>query len=350
MSPPLKQIGWLQLMKGGLSFYFLSFFLTGTVLAAPKEECFYSDAAGNIRTVRSRDQIPPDALMSAKCFSPKKAEEATRSWMASPEEITLEGNARKVDMASSLGPVQLRWVRKAERLFGRTPERAVAEAMSTTSRALFAGRFPSQVRENLKDWKIVFMDEDVPEEQIPMALITNCHPAWMTPPSNIYLVSQRIVAGCGGQQTINAATADVELTKVLLHEIGHVVEYRLLEEMQSGDRARAEGFATWFAAYAADHSALIGGGKVRKRDLEVARNALSQGLVTQYFQGTEYDYMAASLPFHAIQKVRGVTAIFSVYEQIAMNRLPFPVAIEEALGWDERRVTSEIEKLLKKTG
>lgn len=266
-------------------------------------------------------------------------------FMAAPEDIKLEGSVRKVSMNSSIGPVELRWARKAEELFGRTPERAVADSMSTVSRALMKGHFPTSLRNQINEWKIVFMDEHVPEAQIPTQLVTNCHPAWMTPPANIYVVAQRVAAGCGGG-SVQKNAADEMLTKVMLHEIGHVIEFHLLKGNMGFDRARAEGFATWFAAYASDESSILKSGEVKGEDFNLARASLASGAVGPVFSGTASDYVVASLPFHIIVKLRGTTALLDVYSKMADEHESLGGAVKRVLSWDDRKMEGEMRKLL----
>ena len=97
----------------------------------------------------------------------------------------------------------------------------------------------------------------------------------MTPPANIYVVAQRVVAGCGGSKKVKTSVADSELAEVLLHEMGHSIEYQLLAQGIGRERARSEGFATWFEQYASEKSAIIKSGSVKKEHFDLAKASVS---------------------------------------------------------------------------
>ncbi len=266
-------------------------------------------------------------------------------FLANPEDVKLSGNIRREYMASSVGRIELRWPRKVELLFGRTPQKAMADAARTASRALKASSFPVSVQKLNLEWKVVFMDEELPETQIPTSLISNCHPAWMTPPANIYVVSQRVVAGCGGSKNPGSQVADSELAHILLHEIGHVVEYQLLKEMQGYDRMRAEGFASWFEQYSSDFSSVIKKGSIRQMYYAMAR----QGFMSNpsiSFSGSATDYAKASMFFNVIVGKKGIASLMAVYDLMYREKMGLFQAIEKKLFWDQKRIAQEIKKEL----
>jgi hypothetical protein len=126
----------------------------------------------------------------------------------------------------------------------------MADAARTIARIISKPAFPAEVRRLKFDWQVIFMDGKLPETQIPEVLARSCHPGWMTPPANIYIVAQRVAGDCGGGQEQVPRVADSTLAAVLVHEIAHAIEYHLLGPAFGGDRMRAEGFATWFTDYA----------------------------------------------------------------------------------------------------
>lgn len=312
----------------------------GGALAKDEEVCIYQDRDRTIKQVNSRSAVPPEFREAARCFAAKK----NSGYLADPGDIKLTGTVRKEEMVSSIGRISLRWPRKVETLFGRTPQRAMADAATTTSRALKASGFPPTLRILNQEWSVVFLDEDMPEAQIPRSLISNCHPAWMTPPANIYVVAQRAAAGCGGGKVTSQA-ADAELTHILLHEIGHAVEHELLKNNHSYDRLRGEGFASWFEQYASDYSSIIKRGAMREYYFRLAKQAIAENPVFT-FSGSAYDYARASLFFHAIVERRGVRGLMQVYEIMAKDRIPFFTAVEKATGWDQKRLGQEVAKLV----
>ena len=287
--------------------------------------------------VSSPERIPPEFRAGAQCV-PDKAQE---TFLASPQDIALKGAQISDSLSTSLGHVQLRGARSIERLFGRTANRAVIEAAQTVARVLRQPGWPASLHSLSPEWKIIFLDESLPETQIPWSLISNCHPGWMTPPANIYIVSQRIAAGCDGAAKLSARDADVELMQVLLHEFGHVVEYHLLEGSGNSDRARAEGFATWFEFHAGDASPIT---KASARHLALGAAIADAG--TRFRAAFEFTvspdgYLTAAAPFAAIYKRRGVRGISDVYAAMRTDDAPFVPSVKKALGWSPERLAEE---------
>lgn len=305
------------------------------------EVCLYQDDQGKIQQVNSRERVPVSKRSQARCFSAKQ-----HQYLAAPQDIELKGTTRREDMVSSVGRIELRWPRKVETLFGRTPQRAMADAATSVSRALRSAGFPPKLQSLNLDWKVVFMDEEVPERQIPTYLVNNCHPAWMTPPSNIYVVAQRAAAGCGAGQTVRTSDADARLAHILIHEMGHAIEYQLLEGAQSGDRMRAEGFASWFEQFGADYSSVIPKGSVRALYASAGKASLRASPGVFHFSGSFEDYARAALYFRAIEERRGVRGVMDVYSLIRDEGLPLLSAIERRMSWDSARIQSEVGRLV----
>lgn len=330
-----------------LSAYFAAagIFLAATAAYAAGPEfayCTYIEAGSNaMRKVAGPGEIPPASLATAQCYL-----KGGNGALAAPQEIELKGAVRSDTIASGVGPVKLKWPRKVEQLFGRTPQRAVSEAARTLARVVRSSGFPIALQNLNLPWEIVFLDEELPATQIPTYLISNCHPAWMTPPANLYIVSQRVAAGCGGQRRAQEV-ADSELIQVLLHEMGHAVEHFILRGEGSSDRMRAEGFASWFEAFASDRSSLVTRGAAKARYVIQARESFRQSPGAFDFRGTPADYGRASLYFHAIVERRGVGGLMSVYQLIAARKGNFYQAVAHALNWDGQRLESEAREQLR---
>lgn len=250
-------------------------------------------------------------------------------------------------MVSPVGLIELRWPRKIELLFGRTPERALADAARTLSRAIKKPGFPSTIQQLSLEWKVVFMDEELPETQIPQFLVTNCHPGWMTPPANIYIVAQRVTAGCQEKNQLPRSVADSQLAEVLIHEMGHAVEYQMLGSAFGQDHLRAEGFASWFEEYASNLSSVIPRGQVKKMYFQLAKKSIAQNPGVFEFRGTAYDYGRSSMYFHAIVERGNLYSLANVYATMREEHLNFFGAINKRLGWDKKRLEDEVLRLLK---
>ena len=323
----------------------LSFILSLNSTALAAENCLYIKSDGTITSVEGRNNVPSRYRRTAKCTEPSNSD----SYLAKPKEIELEGTTRRERISTPLGTVNLRWPRSIERDFGRTPLRAVVDAARAASRALQKPGFPSRVRRMKPDWDVVFLDENLPETQIPRQLISNCHPGWMTPPANIYIVGQRVSAGCGNQRQASTRVADAQLAEVLIHEIGHVIEFQLLSKGKGPrERFRSEGFATWFEQYVADYSSLLNKKHVRGKTLQDASRSLRQSPGYFYFRGSAEDYARASMYFNVLVKKRGVSGIIDVYDKIINPGIPFFGAVDKVFHLNQRRLDSEVARYVEK--
>ena len=331
----------LQRVASVLLFGVISSCFAIEAAAKPKaqEICVYKEKDGTVRQTRTKSDVPRSYKSSAKCFA--VAEETV---LAKPDEIELDGNKRVEELSTNLGPLWLSWQRSSEREFGRTPRRAVIDAANTISKALKNGAFPTRIQTLNIPWKILFLDSNLPAEKIPASLIQNCHPGWMTPPANIYIVAQRVASGCGPAHS-SASIADSTLTEVLLHEMGHVVEFYLLDRQFIGDRMRAEGFATWFETYAADFSSILNKRTVFNLHLSSAKRSFRDNPKNFTFQGSAEDYARASLIFHAIVEERGLAGLVEVYKVMAKEQLLLFAAVEKALGWNREQLENEVLKI-----
>jgi len=273
--------------------------------------------------------------------------------LAAPDQITLKGNIRREEISTPLGTVDLRWPRTAEVYFGRTPVKAMADAARTVSQAIRTSAFPSEIQRLNTNWNVVFMDEKLPQTQIPAHLINNCHPGWMTPPANIYIVAQRVAGGCGQQPRNKSSVADSDLASVLVHEMGHAVEFHLLQGMFAQDRMRAEGFASWFQVYAANYSSVIDRGAQRRDMFSRAKYSIRQNPSgfssgASLFAGDSLDYARASMYFFAVVDRRGLGGLMEVYQAIAKDKLTFFAAVQKEIGWNSEQLEKEVQRIAQK--
>jgi citrate lyase beta subunit len=211
----------------------------------------------------------------------------------------------------------------------------VGEAIKAVNRVLKSGRFTADMKRARRDWSLAFTDKATAFAQFPVALTLGRHPGFMIPPSQIYIITDFITPDCA-----NSKVADELLAQVLLHEMGHVIEYLLLGESQTlHDRERSEGFATWFEQYASDSSSAIPKDSVKRYYGELAR----QSLRTEpgAFQGTPMDYARAALPFQAVVRRKGVPTLMDVYRHIRDDRLTWKEAIMRATGWSRATLERE---------
>ena len=330
-------------MKLFVFFIWCGLFFVETSAATDNNDiCMYLDANQKIHQVKSLNAVPVKFRNSAKCIS------SINTNLASPKDIDLKGNIRTEEISSPLGKISLRWPRKVESLFGRTPVRATIDAANAVNRALSQSVFNSRTRDLNTKWEIVFMQENMPEKQIPSYLIRNCNPGWMTPPGNIYIVAERVAGGCGGQKPVRSSVADNELSQVLIHEMAHGIDAHLLGSAFSGDVARAEGFATWFTEYTSGKTTIINSKQIASEHTALAKVAVQQSPRDFSFDGSPYAYARASMYFKVLEKRLGLPAILEVYDYIRQTNSPIEKAIQHELGWNEERIDKEINALLRK--
>ena len=345
----------------------IAWWCLGAAWGAPRQLCVFVAADGSVSQVNSIDAVPEPYRGAARCFSETMKPERPRdprllrpagptetgvrgsgAALAAPEALELDGPVRRLEMPSTVGRIELRWPRSVERLFGRSPERAMGEAARAVSRALKQSSFPPEIQNLNLEWRVVVMDEAKPDGQIPAELVSNCHPGWMTPPAQIYVVAQRVAAGCGGGPPSDSSIADRELANVLMHEMGHAVEYQLIGREFGRSRFRSEGFATWFNGVAADYTTLDAPGRTVELHRALAERALGSGPLLRPFQGSAEDYARAGMVFRAIVARRGVRGLLDVYGVMVRDSIDFLPAINTALGWDDRRVEAEVERIVRR--
>ncbi|MGI6679909.1 MAG: hypothetical protein ACOX3T_00195 [Bdellovibrionota bacterium] len=265
--------------------------------------------------------------------------------LALPNEIKLKGKEGNDTVYTSLGNVKIKWSREVKSLLGKNPQRVISNAMSAANRAIRSSSFNQKLGDLNLDWNIVFFGKDIPSKQVPSYLITNCHPGWMVPPNNIYIAVDRVYNGCGSRISRNKGAleqtiGDAELEHVILHEIGHAVEYQLLSknllsknlsnENLSGenllsenllsesirDLKRSEGFATWFSIFSAKYSNKLDSDALLSYYKGLSDEAIRREPKTFVFSGSSYDYARAAMYFCEIEKKRGVSGILKLYEKI----------------------------------
>lgn len=302
--------------------------------------CLFMDSSNFIRQVARLEDVPREYRSKAKCSSAREAEDAP---IAEPEDVQLTGSVRSSSFSTDLGKMEVRWQRKTEECFGKSPGKAVADAARTVNRALKSARFSAEAKRPARDWQIVFTDREAAVSQFPASISIGGHPGFMVPPSNIYIISDFIPGSCSG-----SPVADSVLEQVLLHEMGHVIEHTLLEGSKvAPDRARSEGFASWFEQYSAEYARDIPKGAVTEYYDNLARQGLSGDGGVSAFDGSPQAYAVSGLRFRAIVDRKGVSGLMRVYAVMAEQNITFDAAVKETLHWNEGTMHREMARLVR---
>jgi hypothetical protein len=312
-----------------------SIFATLAPLASAwaQSDCVYADEHGAFVSARVLKDIPARFRSKAVC---RDRQPVT---VPAADEITIQGGSRSASFGTPLGTVEVKWPRQVEQCFERSPARAISEASSAVNRALRTARFDQSIQAKRRDWSFVLIDRASALSQFPMQLSLGGHPGFMVPPNQIYIVTDYISPNCekGGD-------SDALLTQVLLHEMGHVLEYALLgEEGFNGDRKRAEGFAAWFEGYSANYAATVPKGRVQERYHGMVQSDATVG--SSSFTGSGEDYAIASLEFEAIVARKGVAGLMDVYETMGKSHCSFYEALNKRFGWDQKDLQREVKSL-----
>lgn len=301
--------------------------------ASAQSQCVYADEQGNILSAPSIKEVPSRFRSKAACKDSQPLS------IPKADEVDLRGGVRSSSFGTPLGTMDVRWPRQVERCFGKSPSRAISEAASAVNRALRNGRFDEKMKYARRDWSLVLIDRASAVSQFPMQLSLGGHPGFMVPPNQIYIVVDFISPNCQPSGDVDAL-----LTQVLLHEMGHVLEFSLLGESGfAADRKRAEGFAAWFEGYSSKFSSAIPRGRVQETYRTMVQS--QSGVGSQQFSGSGQDYAIASLEFEAIVARKGVSGLMEVYETMSTSRCSFYDALYKKFGWDQKDLQREVKNL-----
>lgn len=260
-----------------------------------------------------------------------------------PHEIKLSGLERQSSLNSALGRIELRWPRKAEALFGKTPEKATIEAASSIAKALRQSSLPQALKSASNEWKIIFISSEISANQVPKFLLENCHPGWMTPPANIYIVSERVAGDCDNQVVSHKKVADAQLARVLIHEMAHALEFKFLKSLPF-DRSRSEGFASWFESFAARYSSDLNSSQIVSEQKYLAISKLRSGTLS--FRNQADDYAFAASLFNLYLDQRPLSDLTRLYDLIHTNQLSLIEAIKKINGWTDKQLSDQLQKYL----
>ncbi len=260
----------------------------------------------------------------------------------SPDSVPLGGLVRQDIFNSPLGPLNLRWTREVEKKFGRTPLRATMDAATAVSRVLRLSAIPTALQNPFIDLRIAFMDTLQENAKFPRFLFDNCHPGWMVPPSNVYIVGERIYSGCGGDR-LGKEVAEELLSGVVVHELAHVIEYSFFGTVAIGDRARREGFARWFELLASRNSSLLSEKDIKDKIFTNAERSFKRYDTKSFvFDGSAESYDRMASYFAWLEYRYGLAEVFVVYEDIKKEPKSFLEALENRYKLSRESLNREV--------
>jgi hypothetical protein len=298
------------------------------------DSCVFIDDTNTIRSVDSLSLVPRRYRKAATCKDIRVGE------VIAPHSMDVGRLAREVSFGTSLGTMHVRWARDLERCYRATPSKAIAEAARTVRQALRVSKLYSEVGQKHRTWDFVLTDRLHALSQVPTDIIRGRHPGFMLPPNRVYILSDFIAQNCQENPI-----SDRLLAQVLLHEMGHVVEYILLGEPASmSNRERGEGFATWFEHYASEFSKTIG----KDRVSENLRKLGTQNQVAQVrkgsFNGTALDYARAAMPFFLLVSKKGTGGVARLYRDARIKQIPLHEAVRNVFGWSDATYRTKLNR------
>lgn len=236
-----------------------------------------------------------------------------------------------VEVSSALGNVVLfthpefrhdaKYIQLKDALRDLAPH-ALAQVRTTLERL----SFPDSLQQEEYHWQIFL--EPARSATRGMLSSEHCHAAWMGPPSNIFLSVESFLSTCGSRSK-QAVHIREELQEVLVHEIAHALEFRLMGRgFARRQRWHSEGFASWFESVAKADS-------VHREILETQTSPLFEQLwdpVT--FNGTRQDYARSHALIAAISERESIEQLLQVYQQMDQSGMSFAEAVRFVFGWD----------------
>ena len=247
-----------------------------------------------------------------------------------------------VELDSALGTVILygksklllrRDVRKIHGLLTQMVPRVFQQVNSV----LFKQPFPEHLRADNYSWQL-FLE---PQGRAKSGMLSSerCHAAWMGPPANIFLSVDSFLNSCGSRKS-SVLSIEQELHRVLVHEVAHAIEFRLMGKgFARRQRWHSEGFASWFETLSSDwkHESLVS-----NRELELFAHDWNP--VT--FTGSHQDYARSYSMISTLVDTHSPETLMVIYAAMDSNEMSFSSAVEAVVGWDLARWNQEARKWL----
>lgn len=230
-----------------------------------------------------------------------------------------------------LGSVKLYSARTLQQMMNKDLSFEVVSAFHRAARILAYNQFPEFLRGTEYDWQLFFEHS---RKRVTGGLSSaRCHAAWMGPPANIFISADQLASNCGRMKRSSVELTE-ELGSVLVHEIGHAVEFQLMGRgFGRRQRWHSEGFATWFESLS-DGETLS---ETRVSMFQLAARTLSAEWRPFRFKGSKADYARSYALIAAIAEGHSVPTLLSIYTTMDSQNCRFDQAVQQVLGWDMQR-------------
>lgn len=257
--------------------------------------------------------------------------------------------SRKRTVQSSLGSVNIVWSSQVEQRLKKSPKDIVKQTFGHVAQVLNSNPFLLERLAGKPMWNVVLLSRVPKVASSGMLSASRCHSAWTGPPANIVVALDRLALGCSNfRRVVSPLNLSHGLQEVLIHEIGHVLEFQLMgKAFGRRQRWHSEGFATWFEELAAgvvqSDSTQLSVLRRRKK----AREAYRSDWKGYLFRGTAADYFRSYAVIAALADSRSVAGLMAVYDRMDRENLTFGSAVEREFSWNEDRLSVETARFLK---
>ncbi len=250
---------------------------------------------------------------------------------------------KKALVDTSLGDIAVRWPTSHT---GFVPEQSVVAAAKAVEETLETLSFPYQVSSAPYGWNIVIQPGIPPGAKGRLLQSSDCHTAYMGPPADIVVNYDKLFSPCDASE--RDIGPDRILSHVLIHEIAHGIEFRLLGKGFSR-RARwhSEGFALWIESLAVEALSSRSGPLLRDKFRSHARSNFNPAWRPWLFHGTGNDYANSYAMIAVVAETRGVPRLLQIYNEMDRSGLLFQEAASKVLGWDMERWIQEAREFMK---
>ncbi len=292
----------------------------------------------------------PAFVLSGKSYNVEQFSELS-SALGNYEVFTAEpffskGELRKENIESLFGPVNLAYPASLSSLVANTVKPTLHKVLNGIGDFVQGSGFPVQrIKGDLKLRLIII--RDVPwSMDTGLLASSSCNSAWTGPPATILIATDRLGSKCGRSQPQPSVLAE-NMGDVLLHELGHVFEYRLMGEgFSRRQRWHGEGFAVWFETSVADYLTPQFPNQRYAQKISKAKEAFSTRWSSYLFAGSSSDYLQSFARIAALAAPSHQSRLFAVYERMSKEHSPFNSAVERELGWNEHEWAEQTQSFL----